>query len=91
MCEEKAMNCPYCGGVMELGYIHAESSHAPYWLPKGAEIKWLSTKGVENSGGFVLGKATKIGFFSTERPASYYCDHCKLVIAIQCGKGSTKE
>lgn len=77
-------NCPICGKKMKLGCIYAPESRAVYWLPEGRTLlsSLVTNKNIINSGGFVLGNATTIGFFSKNRPASYYCMHCNIIITL---------
>lgn len=78
------MNCPYCTKEMEPGTIQALNSHGNYWLPdnvtSGEIGMFLSRKSVENCGGVILGQVRKVGFLSSERPASYYCKNCRILL-----------
>lgn len=74
--------CPFCGGDMRRGYIYAPRSSAVYWLSEGITLLRgiVSTKNIEESGGFVLGTSTKIGFIAKKRSSSYHCKSCKILI-----------
>ena len=74
--------CPFCGSDMISGYLYAPRSSAVYWLPEGITLLRgiVSSNNVEESGGVVLGSATRIGFFARKRAKSYYCKLCKILI-----------
>ncbi len=74
--------CPYCGGPMTEGCLYAPDGHGIYWCPREERPSgWvLTTKNVHEAGGFVLGEATKIGFFAKNQPVSYVCKHCGVII-----------
>lgn len=77
--------CPFCGKKMEIGHIYAPESRAAYWLPEnseGIEGFFLTDKSVKDGGGIVLGKTRKIGFLVKERPKSYCCKWCKILITL---------
>ena len=79
------MICPFCNETMIDGTLFSEASHAVYWLPSPldhSDIKSfiLTKKSVEGVGGIVLDKISKIGFFATDNPTSYYCKVCNLYI-----------
>ncbi len=77
------MKCPICNMEMELGFIHAPSSNASFWLPKDALINddiALSNKKIEDQNGIVLGKTTKVALLSKHKPESYHCPACKILI-----------
>lgn len=80
----KLEKCPICGGEMKWGYIYSPESRASYWLPGGEPFSFLnySSENIKKSGGFVLGSATKIGFFAKKRPKSYLCVHCKIIVTV---------
>ncbi len=76
------MECPYCKQKMDLGHIHAPSSHAVYWLPEISTIEGLalSAKKIEKAGGVVIDEVTKVGFISTGKPQTYYCEKCSIFL-----------
>lgn len=75
--------CPYCGGELEEGFIHGDSSRGVFWLPRGRRLKSLtvySKKAIERCGGFAIDNTTRFGFFAVKKPVSYYCGGCELLI-----------
>ena len=75
------MNCPYCSNEMILGELYGEADKAVYWLPKSADRKifLLNRKNVENRGGVVLDQTT-VGFIASERPGTYRCENCNVLV-----------
>ena len=75
------VNCPYCSKEMVLGALYGEADKAVYWLPKSADRKFflLNRKNVETRGGIVLDQTT-IGFIATERPGTYRCENCNVLM-----------
>ena len=73
--------CPLCGEKMKAGYLSSVASKGVYWLPEKNKLlgSFLSDFVVQKSGGFVLGKVTKIGFIASKKPKSYYCSLCKIL------------
>ena len=85
--DEKAERCPYCGGELIAGRIFSDGGHAAWWLPDRAEPgTFVTEKSIEKRGGFLLGKATKVGLFAAERPVSLHCANCEILIT-KLGKG----
>lgn len=76
------MKCPYCSSDLVSGFVFAPSSHALYWLPNGQELgsSIISPNNIKKAGGLVLGEISKVGFFSTQRPETLYCNKCKVLI-----------
>lgn len=74
--------CPYCGQKMTCGRIFGVSGRGVYWLPDGAELNagCLTSNAVEGVGGLVLGTVRKAGFLSKERPATWCCSGCRVMI-----------
>jgi hypothetical protein len=75
------MKCPFRTAQMECVRIYRDASRAVYWLPEGADnhkMGVLSNQRIERNGGFVIGEATKIGFFSKKKPDSYFCRNCNF-------------
>lgn len=89
---DRTPSCPYCGQAMQCGYIYAPRSNASYWLAE----EWalppgiLSKSSIEKAGGFVIGKATPIGFISKDKPKSHYCRSCNLLITFNCDPSAAK-
>lgn len=83
------MECPFCKKQMVAGNIYAAESKATYWLPEGRELQKsiVTNNNVKNSGGLVLEKTRKIGFFAKERPTSYFCDRCNILITRLIDEG----
>lgn len=77
-------NCPYCGKPFEEGRICAAESRVAYWLPKNSQINkpFLSTRAVEEVNGQVIGKASKLGFFQTEKVLTGFCKSCHVLITF---------
>ena len=75
------MNCPYCAKEMVLGALYSEGDRAVYWLPKSADRKFflLNRKNVEDRGGVILDQ-TAMGFIATERPGTYRCEACCVLV-----------
>ena len=75
------MNCPYCSNEMILGELYGEADKAVYWLPKSADRNFflLNRKIVEARGGIALDQTT-IGFIATERPGTYRCEVCNVLV-----------
>ena len=63
-CDNKILECPYCKGQMEYGHIFAPDGYMAYWLKDQFPItKWIVRKSaIEEVGGIVLGRASKIFF-----------------------------
>ena len=81
MDKEQMERCPYCGEEMTIGHIHSDGGRAAWWLPDRAEPGTLVTeRSIEKRGGFLLGKATKVGLFATDLPESLYCAKCGILI-----------
>lgn len=76
--------CPYCGGLLEAGEIRAGEDRAPYWMPEEASVQGflLTAKAVEKSGGQVIGKASKVGFFQSESVCTGFCKTCRVMITF---------
>lgn len=79
------MTCPFCGGDMKIGRICAPSPEAVFWLPLGAKLRWnLATETtIGESGGFILGTATKAFFFAKDKLDSYYCSECRCILTFR--------
>ena len=75
------MNCPYCSREMVYGELRSAADQAIYWMPKSAERNFclLNRKNVETRGGVVLDH-TAVGFIATERPGTYRCEACHVLV-----------
>ena len=75
------MNCPYCSKEMRLGELYGEADKAVYWFSKSADRNFflLNRKNVEKRGGLVLDRST-FGFIATERPGTYRCGNCNILL-----------
>ena len=75
------MKCPFCDTEMVLGRICGTSGHCAYWIPDGSGVEGaLTVKRIEKAGGLVMGSATRIGFFTKERPETWHCPQCQLLV-----------
>ena len=76
------MKCPYCNTEMVLGALYSGADRAVYWLPAYAErdFSFLGQKQIEKRDGVILDQITKVGFLAKERPSSYYCKTCKVIL-----------
>lgn len=78
------MKCPYCGTEMILGHIQPLGLRATFWIPENVSVKeigfFLTVDGVRKVGGYPIGVATNIGFFSAQLADSFLCEQCKFLI-----------
>lgn len=79
------MKCPYCDTEMELGCLYGRSDGPIYWLPDGQN--WMdlfkplfSETRLKKAGGFVVDKATKHFIRFLEKPDSYHCSKCNILL-----------
>lgn len=81
------MKCPYCGGEMIEGKLHAIPHDTVYWLPEGVDLNSiiLTTKRIEEYGGIVLCETMNTAYTgfvkrpSAERPVSFCCKGCRTI------------
>lgn len=73
--------CPICQGDLIKGVIKSKEDSGVYWLPMPGTLEgWLLTKKkVLNARGCLLGKVSKLGFFSFEYPEVYVCPKCNML------------
>lgn len=78
--------CPYCNAELLCGHLNAMQSSSIYWLPQGINYPHflLNKKSIEEAGGAVLGKNSRVGFLATDKPKTYLCKKCEILIT--CNK-----
>ena len=78
------MQCPYCGGLMRPGHLYGEGGRGVYWLPEGRRPKdlgmILSQKKIQEASGIVLDELYPVGFLTKDRPDSYSCEACGVLM-----------
>ena len=80
--QDNAVECPVCQGAMKLGRLYAPEDSAVYWFPDDREIElwFLTGKKVTDQGGVVLGRTYRGLFRSKDRPETWHCPRCRLLI-----------
>lgn len=68
------MVCPYCGKIMENGYIKS-TGYDLFWIKSGFEDN-LARKNIYENGFFIADK----GFVKGTQAQAYFCRKCQIVI-----------
>lgn len=89
--EKKDMPCPECGGPMARGRLYSPAEQGIYWLPDTVGIGdmggWVLTEEkIQAAEGVVLDRLRRVGFLAKERPDSYCCKACGLLLTRMEGK-----
>lgn len=69
------MNCPYCGGEMQSGYLRCDNRSGLVFIREGEKVGWFDRE-IGRTGQL---KATDIGFAVAKTPSAY-CPACKKMI-----------
>lgn len=79
------MQCPYCHAEMALGCLYGRSDGPVYWLPDGRNWEDLLTplfseQRLRDAGGFPVDKPSRHFIRFVEKPDSYHCPNCHILI-----------
>lgn len=80
------MNCPFCNGKMEHGFLYTNQAYGFQWLPDGVKpTKYIPDFRFKKKGGMVFGRP-KFEAFELDKLSFWVCKKCMKGVADELTK-----